>query len=110
VVPALPFAIALLAAALEPAPRAAAVRPTVASLVAPLIEAKSHTGVVVGVVGDGRREVRSFGASGSPARPFSDDDSVFEIGSLTKGFTALLVAEMVERGGPRPASTPPGLA
>ncbi|MBV8820517.1 MAG: beta-lactamase family protein, partial [Acidobacteriaceae bacterium] len=46
--------------------------------------------ITVGVLQHGRRQVLSFGA----AKP----DSIFQIGSITKTFTALLLARMVEQG------------
>lgn len=46
---------------------------------------------------DGPRLVTYGTADGSNSRPL-DDDTVFEIGSITKVFTALLLAEMVARG------------
>jgi serine-type D-Ala-D-Ala carboxypeptidase/endopeptidase len=47
-------------------------------------------GVTIGVVSHGERHIFSYGI----AKP----DSVFEIGSITKTFTALLLAQMVEQG------------
>ena len=47
-------------------------------------------GVTIGVVSHGARRVLSYGA----AKP----DSVYEIGSVSKTFTALLLAQMVEQG------------
>jgi len=59
---------------------------------------KQAVGIVVGVIdAQGRRII----AHGSPAKGDQrslDGDTVFEIGSITKVFTALLLAEMAERG------------
>lgn len=52
------------------------------------------TGVAVAVVRNGERSVFGFGT----AWP----DSVFEIGSITKTFTGLLMAQMVEHGQVKP--------
>jgi len=50
----------------------------------------THAGVTVGVIEHGKRLVFSYGT----AKP----DSVFEIGSISKTFTATILAQMVEQG------------
>ena len=84
---------------------AAAPRPSIASD-AEILELLEHRvgertadyGIVVGVVEAGRRRVVSVGnrsrGDGTPL----DGDTLFEIGSITKVFTALLLAEAVQRG------------
>lgn len=57
--------------------------------VVPKLTAESGIGVTIGVVEHGKRAVFSYGA----VKP----DSVFEIGSITKTFTGLVLAQMVEQ-------------
>ena len=50
----------------------------------------THVGVTIGVIDHGERLVFSYGVA--------KDDSIFEIGSMTKTFTGLILSQMVEQG------------
>ncbi len=50
----------------------------------------THVGVTIGIIDHGERLVFSYGVA--------KDDSIFEIGSMTKTFTGLILSQMVEQG------------
>ena len=55
-------------------------------------------GIAVGVLDTNGLRVVTYGRSGNPARSQVDGDTLFEIGSITKTFTATLLADMAKRG------------
>lgn len=57
-----------------------------------------NTGIVVGIVSPCGREVYAYGSKTLEGGEAVDQKTLFEIGSIGKPFTALLLAEMVERG------------
>lgn len=62
------------------------------------VDSGRAVGIVVGVLeADGTRRYAAYGDPGPEAPPLGPE-SVFEIGSITKAFTGILLAEMAARG------------
>jgi CubicO group peptidase (beta-lactamase class C family) len=70
-------------------------RAQVAALIQPMIDAEIATGVVVGLYDAGKTEIYGFG-KGPEGKP-PTGTTLFEIGSVTKVYTSLLLADAVQR-------------
>lgn len=88
--------LAFLSAKTEPP---ANIEQQIDTLVQPLMDNEELVGLVVLVVDGEQYVVRTFGRlDDGPASPPPDIDTLFEIGSVTKTFTGLILARFVERG------------
>lgn len=64
-------------------------------LVQPVLDAGAIQGIVVAVIEDGKTQVFGYGKAVGDHAP--DASTIFEIGSVSKTFTTLALAEMAER-------------
>ena len=79
----------------------AVIRPpdsTIFSWLTPRIQAGQLAGAAIGILDNGRERYVNIGRSNFGTTPPIDANSVFEIGSITKVFTNVLLADMVLRG------------
>lgn len=90
----------LMAVASAPIPALAqsAAKPTIRDILAERIEVgRQSVGMIAMTLQDGRRELVTYGKPGTADDRPLDGNTVFEAGSITKEFTALLLADMVQR-------------
>lgn len=93
-------ALVLVAAAVSTAPAAAAqsVRDVVARAYAPLLEEYDVSGMAVAVTVNGEQHFVDFGVAARDTQAPVSRDTIFEIGSLSKAFTATLAGYASARG------------
>ena len=80
-----------------PIPSDDEIRKILAERIHELSADESGVGIVVGVIGPKGRRIISYGHPGHANAQPPDGNTVFEIGSVTKAFTGILLAEMVRK-------------
>ncbi|HEX3741925.1 MAG TPA: serine hydrolase [Terriglobales bacterium] len=59
---------------------------------------RQSVGIIVGIIDSSGRRFVSYGSLGIGDKRTLDSNTIFEIGSISKVFTSLLLADMVQRG------------
>ena len=86
---------------LEPIPAGPArrrLKERIDAIVRPYVSSPNNVGVVVGVIKDGGTLTAGYGRMRFKGATAPDGSTIFEIGSMTKVFTATLLAEMAAAG------------
>ena len=69
-------------------------RPKVDALVKPAVESGTVMGLAIGILQGGRTQTFGYGRVSAASEKAPDETTLFEIGSVTKVFTALALADM----------------
>ncbi len=90
--------LGLVVAAPLPAEQAPEIPDDFKATIRALVDAGYVPGIVVGLINPDGRAYFSYGSPAPPLTGTLDENSVFDVASITKVFTSVLLAEMVERG------------
>jgi CubicO group peptidase (beta-lactamase class C family) len=90
--------IQIVAAIIVPTTHALDLKPKIDPLAQPLIEDSMAVGLIIGVVKDNQTQVIAYGEKTKGSNVLPDADTVYEIGSISKVFTGILLADMVRKG------------
>lgn len=93
----IPAVLAVLASlgAFGPAAAAGDLRPQVDALAQPLIDDGLAVGMMIGILQDGQQQVFAYGETRLGSGQAPDGETLYEIGSVTKVFTSVLLAGLV---------------
>ena len=92
------FLVLGLAAPASHAEEAPELQARIDALAQPFLDAGIVVGMTIGVLRDGERHVFGYGRMGSEDATVPDGKTVFELGSITKVFTGILLADLVRDG------------
>jgi len=90
--------VLILAAAVVPTAHAVDLRPAIDPLARSLLEENTAVGFVIGILKDGQTQVIAYGDTTQGTGIAPNGDTFYEIGSTSKVFTGVLLAEKVEAG------------
>jgi len=71
---------------------------SIESIVKPFLEDKRTKGLSIGIIKDGKTEFLNYGSLSANDESEPTQENIYEIGSITKTFTASLLVQMAEEG------------